>query len=96
VLWGLGLQFVLGLLILRWEPGYFFFRYLGEKVRVFLEFADEGSKFVFGETGLIDHPMAFKVRSLLTCLECLLTTLCTAVSIGCSNVNRKKSKEKGS
>jgi len=43
---------------------------------VFLEFADEGSKFVFGETGLIDHPMAFKVRSLVTCLEWLLTTLC--------------------
>ena len=63
VLWGLGLQFVLGVLILRWKPGYLFFRYLGEKVRVFLEFADEGSKFVFGETGLVDHPMAFKVRS---------------------------------
>jgi len=62
VLWGLGLQFILGLLILRWEPGYHFFRYLGEKVRVFLEFADEGSVFVFGEKGLEDHTMAFKVR----------------------------------
>ena len=62
VLWGLGLQFVLGVLIIRWKPGYNFFRYLGDKVHVFLEFADEGSKFVFGEEGLIDHPMAFKVR----------------------------------
>ena len=61
-MWGLGLQFVLGLLIIRWKPGYYFFRYLGDKVHVFLEFADEGSKFVFGESGLIDHPMAFKVR----------------------------------
>ena len=62
VLWGLGLQFVLGVLIIRWKPGYNFFRYLGDKVHVFLEFADEGSKFVFGESGLVDHPMAFKVR----------------------------------
>jgi len=80
VLWGLGLQFVLGVLILRWEPGYYFFRYLGEKVRVFLEFADEGSKFVFGPTGLEDHPMAFKVDHLSlwrTWLECLLTILRT-------------------
>jgi len=64
VLWGLGLQFALGVLILRWKPGFLFFQYLGEKVRVFLEFADKGSVFVFGEKGLEDHEMAFKVRLL--------------------------------
>lgn len=63
VFWGLGLQFLLGVLILRWEPGYQFFRILGDGVRVFLEYADEGSIFVFGERGLDDHPMAFKVSS---------------------------------
>jgi len=65
-LWGLGLQFVLGVLILRWKPGYHFFQYLGDMVHEFLEFADEGSKFVFGDSGLIDHPMAFKVPSTYT------------------------------
>ena len=61
VLWGLSLQVTLGVLILRWSTGYLAFKFLGEKVQQFLEFTDEGSKFVFGEQGLIDHPVAFKV-----------------------------------
>ncbi len=37
---------------------------MGEKVQSFLEFTDEGSKFVFGEgkDGFLAHPVAFKVR----------------------------------
>jgi pyrimidine nucleoside transport protein len=61
VIWGIGLQFLLGVIILRWEPGYYFFRFLGEQVKVFLDYTDEGSKFVFGEETYMDHPMAFKV-----------------------------------
>ena len=49
VFWGLGLQFALGLMILRWKPGYSFFKFLGDQVEIFLGFADEGSIFVFGE-----------------------------------------------
>lgn len=78
VLWGLGLQCILGVLILRWEPGYQFFRMLGDGVRVFLEFADEGSIFVFGEKGVEEHPMAFKVsctkvRSFIYLFEAVMT-----------------------
>ncbi|ESO07723.1 hypothetical protein HELRODRAFT_170266 [Helobdella robusta] len=61
VIWGLGLQLTLAVLILRWTPGFNFFKYLGDQVRAFLEFADFGSKFVFGEKGIEDHPMAFQV-----------------------------------
>jgi len=61
VIWGLGLQFLLGVTILRWTAGYTFFNFLGMQVKVFLDYADEGSKFVFGEDTYMKHPMAFKV-----------------------------------
>ena len=48
VVWGLGLQFILGLLILRWELGKSIFDCLGQKVKTFLDFTDAGSGFVFG------------------------------------------------
>ena len=61
VVWGLGLQFLLGVMILRWSAGYHFFRFLGDQVKVFLDYTDAGSKFVFGEEGYLMHRMAFKV-----------------------------------
>jgi len=48
VVWGLGLQFVFGLLILRWEVGKAVFGCLGRKVSTFLAYTDAGSGFVFG------------------------------------------------
>jgi len=48
VVWGLGLQFVFGLLILRWEVGKAVFGCLGRKVSTFLDYTDAGSGFVFG------------------------------------------------
>ena len=51
--WGIALQLILALLILRFEiggvrPGYALFSAIGAMVRQFLAFTDEGSKFVFG------------------------------------------------
>ena len=48
VTWGLSLQFVFGLLILRWSYGQAIFHCLGSKVDTFLGFTDAGSSFVFG------------------------------------------------
>jgi len=48
VLWGLDLQFVFGLLILRWKVGKAVFGCLGDKVKTFLDYTDAGSGFVFG------------------------------------------------
>jgi len=48
VVWGLALQFVFGLLILRWPVGQATFRCLGAKVSTFLAYTDVGSTFVFG------------------------------------------------
>lgn len=49
VAWGMGLQFVLGLMILRWPLGKAVFECAGDKVSGFLAFTDEGSGFVFGD-----------------------------------------------
>lgn len=48
ITWGLTLQFIFGLLILRWSYGQAFFACLGTKVDTFLGFTDAGSSFVFG------------------------------------------------
>ena len=48
VFWGLGIEFVFGLLILRWETGAAIFQCIGDKVTTFLEFTSAGSNFVFG------------------------------------------------
>ncbi len=60
VLWGIGLQLVLGFLILKTTVGLTLFQFLGDRVRQFLDFSDAGAKFVFGD-GFEEHFLAFKV-----------------------------------
>lgn len=48
IMWGLALQFIFGLLILRWNVGRNIFQCLGDKVSIFLAYTDEGSGFVYG------------------------------------------------
>uniref|UniRef100_A0A6A7FZT3 Solute carrier family 28 member 3-like n=1 Tax=Hirondellea gigas TaxID=1518452 RepID=A0A6A7FZT3_9CRUS len=48
VIWGLALQFIMGLMVLRWSVGRAVFQCAGDKVSAFLAYTDEGSKFVFG------------------------------------------------
>ncbi|RVE68131.1 hypothetical protein OJAV_G00088670 [Oryzias javanicus] len=61
---GIGLQFVLGLLILRTEFGIQTFTWVENKAKVFLSFTDVGSKFVFGEN-FSEHFFAFRVMPIL-------------------------------
>jgi CNT family concentrative nucleoside transporter len=60
VVTGIAIQFVLALLILKTTPGEVFFDWATEAVTTFLEFADDGSRFVFGE-GFEHVPFAFRV-----------------------------------
>ena len=60
VVTGIAIQFVLALLILKTAPGRAFFAGATEVVTGFLEFADEGSRFVFGQ-GFDLVPFAFRV-----------------------------------
>ncbi|CAM1294639.1 SLC28A3 (predicted) [Pycnogonum litorale] len=47
VLWGLSLQFIFALIILRWDVGRQVFDCIGNKVKTFLDFTDEGTSFVY-------------------------------------------------
>lgn len=53
VLWGLALQFTFAILILKTAPGRAVFNVTGAAIRKLADFANEGSKFVFGP--LADH-----------------------------------------
>ncbi|XP_066294081.1 sodium/nucleoside cotransporter 1-like isoform X1 [Branchiostoma lanceolatum] len=56
VIWGLALQFCLGLFVLRTSIGFEAFNFLGQKFEGFIEFADEGSAFVFGDLPVVTSP----------------------------------------
>ena len=60
VIWGFGLQFFFALLVLRTVAGYEAFKWLGDRIQEYLEYADAGSEFVFGEL-YINHPFAMQV-----------------------------------
>ncbi|KAK3570599.1 hypothetical protein QTP86_023666 [Hemibagrus guttatus] len=49
VFWGLGLQFVMGLFVIRTEPGFKAFKWLGAQIQTFLNYTHTGSSFVFGD-----------------------------------------------
>ena len=61
VTWGLTLQFIFALLILRWSWGQAFFNCLGHKIDRFLAFTNEGSGFVFG---YLVHQNLFNTQAL--------------------------------
>ncbi|HVU27285.1 MAG TPA: nucleoside transporter C-terminal domain-containing protein [Verrucomicrobiae bacterium] len=48
VIWGIGLQFVLAILILKTPWGAMFFEFAGKVVQKLIQFSNEGCKFVFG------------------------------------------------
>ena len=60
VLWGLALQFIFAVFILRTAVGLAIFQWLGEGVSNFLDYSDAGASFVFGEN-FQDFFFAFKV-----------------------------------
>uniref|UniRef100_A0A3Q3BEW3 Sodium/nucleoside cotransporter n=1 Tax=Kryptolebias marmoratus TaxID=37003 RepID=A0A3Q3BEW3_KRYMA len=71
---GTGLQFVLGLLILRTTFGLSVVRWLGNLAEMFLSFTDAGSQFVFGNS-YTDHFFAFRVMPILVFLSSVISIL---------------------
>src|SRR5271169_6934142 len=57
VLWGLGLQIVLGIFVLRVPAGRIIFQTLGNGAKHLLDFSYVGSTFVFGELGKSDSSL---------------------------------------
>jgi concentrative nucleoside transporter, CNT family len=51
VAWGLGLQFLLALIVLKTTVGQTVFKVLGDKIKQLLEYSEVGAAFVFGPLG---------------------------------------------
>ncbi|XP_077999989.1 solute carrier family 28 member 3-like [Glandiceps talaboti] len=74
VLWGIFIQFLLGLFILRTYLGYSLFKWLGSFIAYFFTFSDYGAEFVFGES-YEDHYFAFKVLPVIIYFSCVINIL---------------------
>lgn len=74
VAWGLGLEFVFALLILKTPGGLAVFKSIGDVVSQFLAFSDEGAKFVFGEN-FREHLFAFQVLPTIIFFSAFISVL---------------------
>lgn len=61
VLSGLGIQFLLGLITIRWSVGRNIFQCIGDRVTIFLGYSNEGAKFVYGTDLINKSVFAFQV-----------------------------------
>ncbi|XP_045669181.1 sodium/nucleoside cotransporter 1 isoform X5 [Ursus americanus] len=75
VSWGLGLQFALGLFVIRTEPGFIAFQWMGKQIQIFLSYTDAGSSFVFGEA-MVKGVFAFQqVLPIVVFFSCVMSVL---------------------
>lgn len=58
VAWGLGLQFTFALIVLKTAAGQATFRWIGDQINRLLDFAHNGSSFVFGQLGTPGNTIA--------------------------------------
>lgn len=74
VLWGIALQLIFAILILKTAPGLAVFKFLGDMVTQFLNFSDAGAKFIFGDK-FAEHFIAFKVLPTIIFVSSFITIL---------------------
>ncbi|NXG16737.1 S28A1 protein, partial [Grallaria varia] len=74
VFWGLGLEFLFGLFVLRTSPGVQAFRWMGDQIQIFLGYTTAGSGFVFGST-LIEEVFAFQTLPIVVFFSCVMSIL---------------------
>ncbi|KAJ8320515.1 hypothetical protein KUTeg_002102 [Tegillarca granosa] len=75
VFWGIVLQYMFALLILRTYWGYEVFTWLGERLAEFLSYADEGAKFVFDKDYYTRHNFAFKIMPIVVYFSTVINVL---------------------
>ncbi|XP_029009151.1 sodium/nucleoside cotransporter 1 [Betta splendens] len=73
VFWGMGMQFCIGLFVIRTNPGLVAFQWLGDQVKYFLDYTRAGSSFVFG--GLIDDIFAFQALPIIVFFSSVMSVL---------------------
>ncbi|XP_077291965.1 putative transporter YutK isoform X2 [Arctopsyche grandis] len=62
VVWGVALQFIMGLITIRWSVGRDIFQCIGDKVSTFLMYSNDGSAFVFSDFLVLEKGVfAFQV-----------------------------------
>ena len=71
---GTALQFLFAVVILKTPWGQAFFLWMSDTVTTFLDFADAGSEFIFGE-GFEEHYFAFKVLSTIIFFSSFIAVL---------------------
>ncbi|KAB1276965.1 Sodium/nucleoside cotransporter 1 [Camelus dromedarius] len=74
VLWGLGLQFVFGIFVIRTDPGFIAFQWLGDQIQIFLNYTVAGSSFVFGDM-LVKDVFAFQSLPIILFFGCVMSIL---------------------
>uniref|UniRef100_A0ABM0LXK3 Solute carrier family 28 member 3-like n=1 Tax=Saccoglossus kowalevskii TaxID=10224 RepID=A0ABM0LXK3_SACKO len=74
VLWGVIIQFLLGVFILRTYVGYALFEWLSYAIAYFFTFVDYGAEFVFGED-FEEHYFAFKVLPIIIYFSSVINIL---------------------
>nr|XP_022901629.1 solute carrier family 28 member 3-like [Onthophagus taurus] len=76
IIWGMIVQFCFGLLTIRWEVGRNIFKCLGDKVVAFLEYAQLGSAFVYGDKLVFEMGVfAFKALATIYFLNFIINIL---------------------
>lgn len=73
VFWGLGLQFCIGLFVIRTQPGFTAFNWLGVQVKTFLDYTEAGSQFVFGD--LVKNIFAFQALPIVVFFSSVMSVL---------------------
>uniref|UniRef100_A0A3Q1G5F8 Sodium/nucleoside cotransporter n=1 Tax=Acanthochromis polyacanthus TaxID=80966 RepID=A0A3Q1G5F8_9TELE len=73
VFWGLVLQFCIGLFVIRTDPGFIAFDWLGTQVQTFLNYTISGSAFVFGD--LINGIFAFQAMPIVVFFSSVMSVL---------------------
>ncbi|GAB1607593.1 solute carrier family 28 member 3-like [Argonauta hians] len=74
IFWGLIIQLIMAIFILRTHAGYRAFDFLGGQVSDFLTHSDAGAKFVFGNS-FEDHMMAFKIFPMIVFFSAIMSML---------------------
>ena len=55
------LQFIMAIIVLRWEYGYIAVKFLADEITKFLEYAYEGAAAIFGDPWMLFHAFVFFV-----------------------------------
>jgi len=72
---GFALQFLFGVLVLRWKPGYDAIKWFSDEIMTFINYALEGAAIVFGDPTMLLHPFVFVIMPMLIYIGSVMSIL---------------------